>query len=98
VNYCCACNKQHHEPVATDRCITACVEDFAIVVAVTGRHLVLGQRARLVAGDASGAAQRFNSFKVLHKNIHVLHLDSGEGQCDGELICFVRISDANMIK
>jgi hypothetical protein len=41
-------------------------------------HLVLSQRARLVACNASGAAQRFNSLKILDKNVYILHLDSSE--------------------
>ncbi len=45
-----------HSPSPADRRITTSVVDLAIVVAVACCHLVLGQRARLVARNASGAA------------------------------------------
>jgi hypothetical protein len=49
-------------------------------------HLILSQCAGLVARNASGAAQRFNSLKILDENIHILHLDSSKSQCDSELM------------
>ena len=42
--------------VAADGRVAARVAYLAVVVAVAGRHLVLRERACLVAGDACGAA------------------------------------------
>ena len=71
--------------VAADRGVAAGVVDLAVVVAVACSHLVHGQRARLVAGDARCAAQRLDCLEVLDENVDVLHLDGGEGEGDGEL-------------
>jgi hypothetical protein len=57
---------------------------------MTCSHLILCQRASLITGNASCAAQSLNSLKILDKNIHVLHLDSSESESDGELIPQVR--------
>lgn len=53
---------------------------------MAGSHLILSQRASLIARNASGAAQRFNSLKILDENIHVLHLDSSQSKCDSKLM------------
>ena len=46
--------------------------DFASVVHVRHRHLVLCERAGLVAGDAGGAAKRLHDLKVFDEDVDVL--------------------------
>ncbi len=75
----------HCARVAADGRVAAGVDDCSVVVAVAGGHLVHGQGAGLVAGDARCAAQRLYCLEVLDENVDVFHLDGGEGEGDGEL-------------
>ncbi len=67
--------------VAADGRLPACVVDCSVVIAVTGGHLVHGQRSCFVAGDARGAAERLDCLEVLDENVNVLHLHGS--QCEG---------------
>ena len=71
--------------VAADRSVATGVTDFAVVVAVACGHLIHGQRACFIAGNASRAAQRLNRLEVLDENIDIFHLDGSESQSNSEL-------------
>ena len=58
--------------------------NFVVVVAVAGSHLVHGQRAGLVAGDARRAAQRLYCLQVLDEHVAAFHLNGckAQGYCE----------------
>ncbi len=65
--------------------VPACVVYCSVVVAMTSRHLVHGQRSCFVAGDARRAAERLNGLEVLDENINVLHLHGSQCESHREL-------------